>query len=438
MTAVIALQSLITYAVNLADNIMLGSYNETSLSGVALVIQIYFVVQSVATGIGTGVVVMGSQFWGRRDADTVRRITALGLKLAAAFGLVFTLAGLFFPRGIVGIMTNDAAVIGEAVKYLVIISPTFLIFSVTNTLIMSLRSVERTAIGPITSLISLVLNIFLNYILIFGKLGAPELGVRGAAIATLVSRISELAVVVIYICFFEDRLHIRLRDLFSSQRDLLSQFVRVTLPALGSSGLWGVAQAAQTTILGHISAEAIAANSVAGVIFNIISVVAMSSASSACVVVGKEVGENRGEEGMPRIKSVAYTLELLFLAHGLVAGAALFVLRNPIIGLYDLSAETARLAEQFVIVLSLTVVGSAFEYPISGGIIQGGGNTRYVFLVDTAFMWLFTIPFAAMSAFWWNFPPVVTFCFLKADQFLKCIPNLIVCHRFRWVRRLTD
>ena len=122
---------------------------------------------------------------------------------------------------------------------------------------------------------------------------------------------------------------------------------------------------------------------------------------------------------------------------GLIFGGLMFLCKEAIVGLYAVSPETKALAVQFLTVLSVATVGSCYEYPVESGIIGGGGSTRYTAWVDNLFMWLFTIPSAILSAFVFRFPPVVTFCCLKADQILKCIPNCIVCNRFRWVKLLT-
>ena len=137
------------------------------------------------------------------------------------------------------------------------------------------------------------------------------------------------------------------------------------------------------------------------------------------------------------MRSYSKTMQILFLLFGILAGALLFAFKDIIVSFYAVSEETKKLATQFITVLSISTVGSCYEYPVEGGIIAGGGSTEYQAWVDNLFMWLFTIPTAALSAFVLKFPPIVTFCFLKADQLLKCIPNFITCNRYRWVRVLT-
>ncbi len=433
LLAVITLQQLSALAVNMADNIMLGTYTELALSGATLVNQLQFALQQIASGTGLGVVVLASQYWGKGQTGPIKKIISLGLKFSMAVGAVFFLLGLLVPKQVLGLLTNDQAVIDEAARYLKIICWTYLIFSLSNSLMYALQSVQTAFIGTVMSISTICINICLNYCLIYGNFGAPELGIVGAAIATLVSRVAELAIILVYVLLIDRKLRTKPAELFSLDFTYLGDYLRVAVPVAISGLLWGVAQAAQTAVLGHISAEAIAANSIATVVFQIFAVVGMSSANTASVIIGKTVGEGRLDIIRPYVK----TIQGIFLIIGLLSGALMFVFRNRILDLYAISEQTRQLALEFLTVLCIVIPGSCYEYPVEGGIIAGGGVTNYAAVVDNLFMWLFTIPSACLSAFVFHFPPLVTFCCLKADQLLKCIPNAITCNRFGWVKILT-
>ena len=429
----IALQQLAAFAVNLVDNVMLGRYTELALSGATLVNQLQFTLQQVASGIGAGIVVLASQYWGQQKIGAIRKIISLGMKFGLAVGIVFFAAAQIAPVGLLSLFTNDQAVIAEGVRYLQVICWTYIVFSVSNSLMYSLQSVETALIGTVMSLSTICINACLNYCFIYGNLGAPELGVVGAAVATLVSRIVELVIILVYVLCMDKKLKMRLGELIRLDLTYLKDYVKVATPVVLSGLLWGIAQAAQTAVLGHISATAIAANSIASVVFQIFAVVGMACASVASVVIGKTIGEGR----LDMVRSYSKTLQIIFLLNGLVWGGLIFLCKDAIVGFYSVSAETKNMAIQFLTVLSVTTVGSCYEYPVEGGIIAGGGNTKYAAWVDNLFMWLFTIPSAFLSAFVFHWPPLVTFCFLKADQLLKCIPNGITCNRYRWAQVLT-
>ena len=430
---IIVLQQLAALTVNLVDNVMLGRYTELALSGATLVNQIQFTLQQIAAGIGMGIVVLASQYWGQKRIGPIKKIISVGVKLGLLVGIIFCAVSAILPAQVLSLFTNDRAVIAEGVRYLRVICWTYLIFSVSNSLMYSLQSVETAMIGTVMSLSTIVINACLNYCLIYGNFGFPELGVGGAAVATLVSRSVELLIILVYVRLIDRKLRMKLRELLRFDFTYFRDFIRVATPVTLSGALWGVAQAAQTAILGHISATVIAANSIAVVIFQIFAVVGMSCANVASVTTGKTIGEGRFD----LVRSYAKTMQAIFVLLGLLCGSLLFLCKELVVGFYTVSPETKSLAVAFLTVLSATTVGSCYEYPVESGIISGGGSTKYPAIVDNLFMWLFTIPSAWLSAFVFRFPPIVTFCFLKADQFLKCIPNSITCNRYRWVRVLT-
>ncbi|MDR0446332.1 MAG: MATE family efflux transporter [Oscillospiraceae bacterium] len=430
---VISAQALLALAVNLADNIMLGAYSESALAGAALVNQLQFMLQQIIGGVAAGVVVLGSQYWGQSRTEPIKRVISLGLKMGLVAGLLFWAVTFTAPAQTLRLLTPDEAVIAEGVEYLRIMCWTYLIFAVSNVLMSSLQCVQTAGVGTVMSLCTIVINVSVNYCLIFGNFGAPELGITGAAIATLISRIVELVIILVYILRVDKKLRMRLRELVSPDISYLGDYIRVSLPVMLSGAQWGVAQTAQTAILGHISAVAIAANSIAVIIFQLFAIFGMACANAASVTIGKTVGEG----ALDLVKPYSRTLQAIFLLNGIIAGAAIFIFKDLFVGFYAVSDETRRLAVSFLTVLSVATVGTCYEFPVESGIIAGGGDTRYASIVDVSFMWLFTIPAAALSAFVFGFPPVVTFCFLKADQILKCIPNAIVCNRYKWVKQLT-
>ena len=430
---VITLQQLAALTVNLVDNLMLGRYTELALSGATLVNQIQFILQQLCGGIGMCVSVLGSQYWGKKEIRPIRRITSVGVKVAILAGLIFCLLTRLFPAAALGLFTNEQTVIAEGMKYLRIMCWTYLIFAVSNTLMYSLQSVETAFIGTVMSCSTILINFCLNYCLIYGRLGFPELGIRGAALATLTSRSVELIIILVYLLFIDKKLRMKLGDIFGIDLGYLRDFAAAALPVMLSGLMWGVAQGAQTAVLGHMGGAVIAANAIAAVIFGIFVVVGMSAANAASVTMGKTVGKG----DFANVKPYTRTLQLIFLCIGLIQALLMLTLRNAIISFYTVSEEARTLAAQFLAVLAVTSVGSCYEYPVEGGIIAGGGNPRYQAIVDNLFMWLFTIPSAAISAFVFHASPLVVFCFLKADQFLKCIPNGIVVNRYRWVRQLT-
>ena len=263
MAAVIAMQNLITYAVNLADNVMIGGYSQDALSGVAMVNQIQFLLQMVVMGIGSGITVLGAQYWGKKLSDPIRRITSVGMVLSLMASAAMMAVVYFFPTQTLSILTDEQAVIAEGIKYIKIICFSYILFGITQIFLAALRSVETVRIGFVVTSIALVFNVVLNYGLIYGRLGLPEMGVEGAALATLIARIVEFLIVTVYTLFLDKKIRWKIRDMLHLDKQLFRDYIRVGLPLILSNSIWGLAMSAQTAILGRLGSDTIAANSIA-------------------------------------------------------------------------------------------------------------------------------------------------------------------------------
>ncbi len=434
MTLTMALQNLIVFGVNLADSVMMGAYSETALSGVGICNNIQFFLNMVASGISSGMTVIASQYWGKKETKPIFKVSAVAMWLGIIFtGLIFAFATLA-PNTLIRLFTDKESVIEQAVLYLDVIKHTYLIFTLSTILLAILRSVETVKIGFYVSLSSFAVNIFLNYILIYGKFGAPEMGIRGAAVATLIARLIELVVTVIYLLFIDKKLKMRIRDLFIVDKKMVRDYFKTGLPLMMSSVSWGIAMSIQGAIIGRLVESAIAANSIATTLFQVATVICYASSNVACVLIGKTVGENKP---MEIIKRRSKNLQLIFLAIGVTSSAILLLSKNLIIDFYNATPQTVEITNQFIWVLCVTIIGTAYEAPALCGIVSGGGETSFVLKNDIIFMWLIVLPLSALSAFVFKFPVVVTFACLKADQVLKCIVAYFKVNSFNWVKTIT-
>lgn len=434
MTLTLALQNLIVFGVNLADSVMMGAYSETALSGVGICNNIQFFLNMAASGIASGMTVIASQYWGQKETKPIHKVSAVAMWLGIIFTMLIFAFAAIAPETLIRLFTDKEAVIEQAVLYLDIIKHTYLMYTLSTILLAILRSVETVRIGFYVSLSSFALNIFLNYVLIYGKFGAPEMGIRGAAVATLVSRAIEFAVTVIYILAVDKKLKLRIRDLFITDKAMVKDYFKTGLPLMMSSVSWGIAMSIQGAIIGRLIESAIAANSIATTLFQVATVICYASGNAACVLIGKTVGENMG---MDIIKRRSKNLQLIFLAIGVASSAILLTVKNLIVGFYNASPETLEITNQFIWVLCVTVIGTAYEAPCLCGIVSGGGETSFVLKNDIIFMWLIVLPLSALSAFVFEFPVWVTFACLKADQVLKCAVAVVKVNRFNWIKTVT-
>lgn len=433
LAVVLVMQNVVTLSVNLADNLMLGAYSETALAGVAAVNQIQFVYQQLLHALGDGVVIVGSQYWGKHQTGPMKKLASSAMRFALILSAVLLAVMSLIPYRVMGIFTRDSGIIEEGARYLNIIRFTYLFFAVTQILLATLRSVETVKIAFKLSVLTLFVNCGINYVLINGHFGAPEMGVEGAAIGTLAARILECVVLILYIAKKETRLNLRWRDYLAWDRVLTGDYLRITIPMLTVQGLWGVNTALQTVILGHMTANAIAANSVASTLFLMVKSMAVGSAAATSVIIGKAVGTGDRELA----GSYARSLQRVFVLIGIVSGTILFFIRIPVLGLYDLSAETRDMANTFLIILSVVCVGMSYQMPTNNGIIRGGGNPMFVVKMDLISIWLIVIPISLFMAFVVKASPVVVVCCLNADQIFKVVPAFLEVRYGNWMRKLT-
>lgn len=430
---VLVLQNVISLAVNLADNIMLGAYSEQALAGAAAVNQVQFVYQQLLTAMGDGLVIFCSQYWGKRQTEPMKKISATAMHAGLLIAILLFALVSIFPRQAVGIFTTEESIIREGVSYLSIIRFTYLFFAVTQILLATLRSVEVVKIAFYLSVMTFFVNCGINYVLIYGHFGAPEMGAAGAAIGTLAARMTELVVLIIYIIKKEKQLHLSIRSYLQHDRVLSGDYFRVTAPMLVVQGLWGVNTALQTVILGHMTAAAIAANSVASTIFMMVKSMAVGAASTASIIIGNTIGTG----DIALVKKYSGRLQRIFVVIGLVSGLLLFLIRVPILQLYDLSASTKEMANTFLIILSVVVIGMSYQMPTNNGIIRGGGNAMFVVKMDLISIWGIVIPLSFVMAFVVKASPATVVCCLNADQIFKCIPAFLESHYGNWIRKLT-
>ena len=433
LTFIIALQNLVAFSVNLADSIMLGAYSELSLSGAAVSNQIQFLLQMVVNGIVGGLVVIASQYWGKKQITPIKKIFSVAFWLASGMSLVLATLAFFIPCELMGLLTNEAAVIQEGSQYLRIVCFSYVVFAITHVILGVLRSVETVKIGFWVSLSALFINIFLNYVLIYGRFGLPAMGIRGAAFATLIARFFELLLVLCYVAFIDKKLHLRIKDILKVEMVFLMDFKRTGLPTVLSATSWGIAMAVQGAILGRLGASTIAASSIATTIFQVAIVVAGGSSNSSNVIIGKAVGHGN----LDTVKQYAKTLQILFVIIGVGTSLALYAGKLFILDFYRISAETEALAGRFILVLCITVIGTSYQMPSLTGIVAGGGDTKFVLFNDIIFMWCIVLPVSMLSAFVFKWPVIVTFACLKADQILKCGVAVVKVNRFTWIRKLT-
>ena len=429
----IALQNAVTFAVNFADNLMIGSLGDSAISGVYVGNQLQTLLQMFIGGIEGAILILAAQYWGKRDTGSIKKIIATGVHFAVVIGALISLIAVLFPSYVMAFFIQDAAVIEMGTPYVRVVGMSYLFFCIAQVMVASMRSVETAKIGLYVSFMTLGVNVVLNYVLIFGKLGLPALGVTGAAIATLISRILEAAVMVVYVRCIDKKLKLRFRDLLKSDRRIVQDFIKYGLPLMGGQIVWSVNMLAQTWIFGRFDGSVMTATSITGQLHNMM-YIAMNGLSSAVgIIIGKTVGAGR----LDKIREYSRTTQVIFLGVGLLSGLAVHLLRDPFIALYtDASPEAVAYSRQFINVISISIIGTCYQAACLFGLVKSGGDISFVFKNDTIFVFCVVLP-AGLIATFIGAPAWVVYACLKSDQILKCFVAVVKINRYNWMKNLT-
>ena len=372
LTLPVALQNVISYSVNLMDTLMLGGLGEVALSATSLANQVFFIYTVAIFGVAGGAIVLCSQYWGKKDVDSICRVASLALRISAAAGLLFTLVLFLFPRPVMQIFTAEPAVIEAGASYLRIVSLSYFFYGVTSTFLVVLRSVETVNVSVAIYGVSFAVNVFFNYVFIFGKFGAPRMGVAGAAVGTVLARVAEFVMIIAYMLVWEKKIRFRLHMLLWPSGGLARDLVRYGLPVMLNELLWSVAISMHSVILGHMSSDIVAANSICNVMFQMATSIILGVSNASAVLVGMLVG--RGD--YPYARACVNKLIQIYAVIGVVCAALLLAVKGPVIGIYDIKESTRVLTDQLMYVYAAAIFFMAFTCPLISGVLRGAGDTR--------------------------------------------------------------
>lgn len=428
-----AMQNLINTGVSACDVFMLGKVGETALSGASLARQVQYIMSLFLFGLTSGATILTAQYWGKGDTKTIERILAMGMRLAVAVTLVFTLASLLIPESLIRIFTDEPEVVRQGTKYLRIVAFSYTVTGMTQVYLYIMRSVERIQVATFVYLSSLICNVILNAIFIFGMFGCPVMGIQGAALATLLARILELILVIGYAKLFNREILFRMTYLIHVDRRLLKDFLMYAIPVILNEVLWGAANSASTAILGHMGSVAVAANSVAQVTKEMSMVVGFGISNAAAIYLGKILGEKKYKHA----RVYADRFVKLSILLGICSAVIILLSSRMILSVLNMSPLTKDYLRCMMFVMAYYAVAQTFDETLIVGIFRSGGDTRFGLIVDTVSMWGFSLLLGATAAIIFHFSVPVVYVLLMSDELIK-IP--IIWKRYRsfcWMKNIT-
>ncbi len=428
-----ALQNLINVGISSIDVIMLGKVGEKVLSGASLGAQVQFIMGLLLFGVTSGASVLMAQYWGKRDMRSIETVFAIAVKMAFAAGVLFTAAAFTVPHVLMSLFTNDSAVRANGVIYLRIVCFSYIPNALTMVYLNSMRSMEKVVIGSVTYFSSLVTNVVVNSLLIFGYFGLPKLGIMGAAAGTVAARLVEFIIVVIYDRKINDVFRFRFSHLGIKNKGLERDFFKISSPVIANELMWGLGLSTIAAILGHLGSAATAANSVAQVCRNLATVVAFGVASAAAVMIGKVIGEGNKELA----REYGGRFIKITIATGIAGSIVILCVRPVVLSVLSLSDDARKLLSVMLFIMAYYVIAQAYNTTLIVGIFRGGGDTKFGFFLDMAFMWGVSILLGFIAAFVLELPAVIIAFILYCDEVIKIPASTWRYKSYKWLNDVT-
>lgn len=429
----VMLQNLLNSSMAMVGTFMLGRLGETQIAAATLANTPFFVVLLIIFGFQSGSGVLFSQYWGKKDLKAINRILGIGVYSCAGITLTLsTLCFLFAPQ-IMALINRDPEIIRLAAQYMRITSFSYVLNAISLVYIGAQRSIGNPKLGLFILTNTMVIDTVLCYTLIFGKFGAPALGVKGAAYAVLIARIIEFIITVSYAFFVQGKLKLDMRRLVRPGKIIARDFLKYSAPVVLNEAVWGFGFSLYSVIYSLMDKSYLAANTIAGNIERILSSVFFGFAIAAGIIIGQLIGAGKEEEA----RETGKTLNLLSAFIGIILGAVLLTAAPVIIRQFDLPPETLKAVKTLAVILALMIPLRSNWVVNAIGTLRAGGDTKFVFIVDVVFMWLLCLPLAAVFGLWLHLPVVFVFLMPALEDMLKWLSGLIRFFKGKWINNLT-
>ncbi|MDI9509619.1 MAG: MATE family efflux transporter [Bacillota bacterium] len=428
----ISLQSLITIGVNMTDNIMIGSLGENALSGTALANQFITIFHIGCMGISMGASVLTSRFWGMKDKESLKKTITIMLRFCILLSALFMAVTIISPSFLMRIYTSDIEVIKQGVLYYKWMVPCYILLGLSLTCTIILRSVGQVKIPLLASIGAFFINVFFNYMFIFGNFGAPAMGTEGAALGTFLGRIFEFSVICIYFFFYDKKIGYRLKDIFMNCKSIVRDYITVSIPVFISDILLALGNSAVAMVMGRIGKDFVSANSITVVTQQLTTVFIQGVCHSGSIITGHTLGEGKKKKAQEQ----AYTFLMLGIIIGAMSGAIILALSNTVVNFYNITDETKAMAIELMRSIALIVVFQSMNSILTKGVLRGGGDTKFLMLADILFLWILSIPLGYLAGLVWNWSAYWIYFCLKSDQIVKAIWCIFRLRSGKWIKAI--
>ena len=426
----VVLQNMITIGVNIMDTLMLGNYGEIQLSASSLANEFINIYHIMCMGMSMGAAVLTAQYYGAGNNPSLKKIVTIVLRMGLVIAATFTVVTLLFPEELMRLYTPDEAVIEKGVLYFRISAVTYVLLGVSLILTNILRTVHQVRFPLVLSIVTFCVNVFFNWVFIYGRLGAPEMQIEGAALGTVIARLVECGSLVTYFFVFDKRIGYRIKDLFMKCGDHVRVYITYAIPVMVSDTLLALGNSAVSIIMGHIGASFVAANSIISQTVRLSTVFNQGLSSASSVITGNTLG--KGERDKAYHQGVTFLC--LSILIGLAAAVIILLISPLLVESFNITQETRDIAYQLMASVSVMMVFQTVQSVLTKGVLRGGGDTRFLMLADILFLWLASIPLGYLCGLVWHLSPFWIYAALKIDWVIKSVWCIFRLRSKKWIR----
>ncbi len=428
----IAFQQLMNALVSASDALMLGFISQEALSAVSQAGQVMFIYTLFQFALTSGAAIFAAQYYGKGDMNAVEKVLGIVLKFTVGVSFLFSVGALFTPKLLMMAFTNEPLLIDMGAEYLRVVGLSYLMMGMSQSYLCIMKNCGRASTSSLISSVSMLLNILMNWLFIFGIGFFPEMGIKGAALSTLISRVIELVWAVSQ-SFRKDGIKFRRKYILRNDKVLFRDYCKYTVPILGNELVWGCGFAMFSVIMGRLGTDAIAANSVANIVKNILICFCMGTASAGGIMVGNQLGQGKLETAKEYGSKTCRTA----LVIGLISGGLILAVSPLVVRFANLSETAADYLQTMLVVCSYYVVGKTMNTTTIAGIFCAGGDSKFGFICDTITMWVIVVPIGLISAFVLDLPVVTVYVLMNIDEIIKLPAVFIHYKKYKWLKDLT-
>ncbi len=432
MAVPILCQNLITIGVNMTDTLMLGAVGEAQLSASSLANQYINTFQILCMGTSMGASVLAARYWGMKELPSLRKTIAVMIRFILILASLFFILNLAVPGKIMRLYTDDELLILEGVKYLRFAAFTYFLHGLSQSSTIIMRSVGKVKIPLYTSIGAFLLNILGNYILIFGKAGLPAMGIAGASLSTLIVRIFECLINFGYLLFIDRAVGFRVRHLFLNTKDLIGEYIKISVPVLISDAFMAFGNNAIMMIVGRMGESFVAAYAIVAVVDRLCTSGISGVGQASAMITGKTLGEGDRDKTLHQ----GYAFAGLGLLLGFFGAILILALCEPVVRIYRLSAETAAAARQMIYAAAVIMLFHSSNGILTKGTLRGGGDTKVLMIADSIFLWIVSVPLGYLAGIVMGLPVFWVYFILKADNLCKTVWAMHRLKSGKWIKKI--